>query len=36
MLLRTTRRLGVPFTAADSASEMCAESDIIYTQTSVI
>ena len=25
-----------PFTAADSASEMCAESDIIYTQTSVI
>ena len=27
--------LGVPFTAMDSASEMCAESDIIYTQTSV-
>ena len=25
--------LGVPFTAMSSASEMCAESDIIYTQT---
>ena len=25
--------LGVPFTAMSSASEMCAESDVIYTQT---